>query len=78
MKWTDKLPTEPGWYWWIQKRLAHRGQFSIVEIYDDDDRLRLSFSGMVDYDANPPLKGYEDDDRLWSGPIEPPEEASDE
>jgi hypothetical protein len=63
MKWTDKKPTEEGWYW--MRRLTSTGR--VMKDWGD------SIEYVRDYGGNMCISNWEvSDHALWAGPIEKP------
>lgn len=60
LTWTDKPPTEPGWYWFLRREGAGFASITKVNVWD------FKYGSLV-------LPSYYDDCR-WAGPIPEPKE----
>lgn len=70
LAWTDKPPTVPGWYWYIQSGSSSPCIVQLMYRGLDTYRLKASFAGIEDDEYVEDLEGW------WAGPIPIPEEAA--
>ena len=68
--WTDKPPTVPGWYWYIQRGSYLPCIIQLVYLDFDTDRLKALFAGIEDDEY------VEDMDGWWAGHIPMPQKSA--
>lgn len=67
MNWMTKSPTESGWYW--TRSLYHEINIVYVGFDGDNPGLRIRLAGNRWVSVQ---KWERDEDRMWAGPIPPP------
>lgn len=70
MKWTNKTPTELGFYWLAQKGETGYHKPLIVSLFEICDKYYVAFAGEPPYD----LSLFDNHGDKWFGPLQIPDE----